>query len=185
MTEKFWQQEKERIRLNKGNINPLIQQTFDDKQALVPNKNFRELYYNCMQGDLNIKSWERSDDMSLDDMGMLICRDVGCELQYCQASMSDPYEKPFENCDDHFKKFYQCQEQEKRRYRYDGQGRSMQEQIAFMLEKKKKEKVHGVNQYEQETNKQLQTEKVDKGKEIAMKENESDKRPKMVMEQKL
>jgi len=186
MTENFWQQEKERIRKNKDNVNPLIQQTYDDKKALVPNKNFRELYYNCMQGSSNIKAWEQSENMSIDDMGMLICRDVGCELQYCQASISDPYEKPFENCDEHIKKFFQCQEQEKRRYSYDNQGRTMQEHIAYMLEKKKKEKAHGVNLLEQNNlTKQIQTEQVNKEKEIAMKTIQNEKRPEIVMEQKL
>ena len=185
MTENFWQLEKERIRLNKDNIHPVIQQTYDDKQALVPNKNFRELYYNCMQGHLNIKSWERSDDLTLDDMGMLICRGVGCELQYCQASMLDPYEKTFENCDDHIKKFYQCQEQEKRRYIHDGQGRTLQQQIVFMFEQKKKEKKHGVNVLEQKLNRQIQTDLFNKEKDIAVKENENANRPIIVMEQKL
>jgi len=177
MTENFWQQEKERIRKNQGNINPIIKQTFEDKQALVPNKNFRELYYNCMKGDLNLKSWEKSDSLSLEDMGMLICRDVGCELQYCQASMADPYEKPFENCDEHFKKFYQCQEQEKRRYIYDNQGRTLQEQIAFMLEKKKNERMKNmVDELEREKNKQIRIEQINKERET---------KHKMTMDQKL
>lgn len=152
MTENYWQQEKKRIEMNKGNIHPVLQQTYDDKRALVPNKNFRELYYNCLQGALYLNQYAQSENISLDDMGMLICRDVGCELQYCQASMSDPFEKPFENCDQHYKLFSDCMSQEKRRYLHDGQGRTMQEQIAFMLEKKRKEKYQYITQFEQPHN---------------------------------
>ncbi len=177
MTENFWRQEKIRIKQNQGNTHPVIQQTMEDKQSLVPNKNFRELYYNCMRGDLNIKSWERSDSLSIEDMAMLICRDVGCELQYCQASLSDPYEKPFENCDEHFKRFYDCQSQEKRRFNFDSQGRTMQEQIAFMLEKKKNEKLKGLtNKFEIDKNKNIQFEEFNV---------ENNSKQKMTMDQKI
>ena len=146
MTEDYWQQEKKRIRINKNNVNPILQQTFDDKKSLVPNKNFRELYYNCLQGALYLKQYAQSDDITLDDMGMLICRDIGCELQYCQASMYDPHEKPFDNCDEQYQSFSSCMVQEKRRFIHDGQGRSMQEQIVFMLEKKRKDKYQNLFQ---------------------------------------
>ena len=140
MTEKYWQQEKIKNNINKNNVHPIIQQTYKDKKALEPNKNFRELYYKCLQGALFLKQWGQSDNLTINDMGMLICRDIGCELQYCQASIADPNETPFNSCDEHFKRFTNCMTQEIRRYIYDGQGRTMQEQVAYMLEKRNKEK---------------------------------------------
>jgi len=183
MTEKFWQQEKERIRLNKSNIHPIIQQSFDDNRSILPNKNFRELYFNCNQGDMNLKQFENSDNVSLEDMGMLICRDAGCELQYCQASLTDPNDKPFSNCDEHYKKFNQCQEQEKRRYLYENEGRTMKDQIFHMLEVKKNEKFKA-NEIEKDKDKQLKIEQINKQKSM-MKENENPNIKKRVIEEKI
>jgi len=72
-------------------------------------------------------------------MGLMICKNVGCELTFCQATMSDPYERPFENCEAQFKTLNSCINQEVRRYQFDSQGRSMKEQILLRLEQKKRE----------------------------------------------
>ncbi len=140
MTEKYWQEQKRNIEMNKGNTNPIIEQTFEDKMKLVPPKHPKALYSDCLKGALYFTQWAQSDDLSIDDMSMLICRDLGCELTYCQTTLSDPYERPFDNCDEQFKGFNSCIMQEKRRYLYEPEGRSMQQQVAYMLEKKKREK---------------------------------------------
>jgi hypothetical protein len=140
MTEKYWQQEKKAIEKNKDNINPIISQTIEDKKKLIPNKHPKVLYSDCLQGALYLTQWALSDDLNIDDMGMLICRDMGCELTYCQATIFDPYERPFENCDEQFRRFNACIGMEKRRFLYDSEGRTMQQQVAYMLEKKKMEK---------------------------------------------
>jgi hypothetical protein len=139
-TEKFWQEEKKRVEINKDLVHPDIQQTFDDAKALFPNKNFRAMYYDCLEGAMYIKQWAQSDDLSLGDMATLICRDIGCELTMCQASIADPYERPFNNCDEQFRKLNKCITQEEERYQKDNEGRTMQEQVQYILEKKKKEK---------------------------------------------
>lgn len=138
--EKYWQEEKRRIDLNKGNIHPDIQQTYEDVRQLIPPKHPKALYSDCLQGSLFWNQWAQAEDLSSSEMGMIICRDVGCELTYCQTTMADPYERPFENCDQQFKALNSCIANEQRRYFMDPQGRSMGEHIAYMLEKKKKEK---------------------------------------------
>lgn len=170
MTEKFWQQHKKANEKNKNNVNPIIDQTYTDKRNLVPNKNFRELYYNCLQGALYLKQFAQSEEISFDDMGMLICRDAGCELQYCQTSIADAFEMYFHNCDEQLRNFSNCMTQEKRRYLYDGQGRSIPDQIAYMLEKKRREKYHHLNEYEREHNLNVKMEEQRK-KEYTIKEN--------------
>ena len=140
MTEKYWQEQKRNIEKNKGNVNTIIEQTIEDKKKLIPSKHPKALYTDCLKGALYLTQWAQSDDLSLDDMSMLICRDLGCELTYCQATLSDPYERPFDNCDEQFKGFNSCIMQEKRRYLSEPEGRSMQQQVAYMLEKKKREK---------------------------------------------
>lgn len=140
MTEKYWQERKHFNNINDKNLNPVLKKTFDDKKENVPVKHFKERYWECLRGSLDIKSWERSDDLSVDDMGMLACRDVGCELNYCQTSMTDPYESPFENCDGQQKEFYGCIQREIRMYNYNSHGRSLQDHLKLRLEEKKKNK---------------------------------------------
>jgi hypothetical protein len=143
-TEDYWQKEIEKNRMNAGNINPIISMTMEDNKKIVPPKHAKALYADCLQGALFWEQWARSEDLSLNEMGMMICRDVGCELTYCQATLSDPYERPFENCDQQFKAFNQCIAQEQRRYIMNPEGRSMHEHIQYMLAKKKKEKYFNI-----------------------------------------
>jgi hypothetical protein len=143
-TEQYWQQEKEKLEMNKANINPLIQQTYEDMKELIPRRNAKALYVDCLEGALYLRQYALSDSLTLDDMSMLICRDVGCELQYCQASMSDPYERPYKDCNGQFSELNKCMAQEQERYKSNSE-RSMQEQVLYMLEKKK-EKYHNILQ---------------------------------------
>ena len=75
-------------------------------------------------------------------MGLLICKDVGCELTYCQSTISDPYpsNRPFNNCDQLFRNFNSCIQQQIDMYETDSLGLSMQDYTLYMLEKRKKEK---------------------------------------------
>jgi hypothetical protein len=139
-TEDYWKDEKKRIDINKSNVNPIIRRTYEDKKALQGPKHFKELYTQCLQGALYLKQWALSDNLTEDEMAMLICKDVGCELNYCQLSMSDPYERPFENCDQQYRNLNRCIAQEITRFEENSEGRTMQEQVLYMLEKKKREK---------------------------------------------
>ena len=139
-TEKFWQGEKDKMIKNADNIHPVIKQTMEDAKALVPPRHSKALFQDCLQGALYWNQLAQQEDLTLPEMGMIICRDVGCELTYCQASISDPYERPFENCDQQFKQLNKCIAQEQVRYQTNPEGRTMQEHVAYMLEKKKKEK---------------------------------------------
>ena len=141
-TEEFWQQQKKIHESNKNNIHPLIQQTYEDMKELVPIRNAKALYVDCLQGALYLRQFALSESLSLEDMSMLICRDVGCELEYCQASMTDPYERPYENCDSQFRNLNSCITREQDRY-ISNPERTIQEQVLYMLEKKK-EKYHDI-----------------------------------------
>jgi hypothetical protein len=143
-TENFWQQEKQKIEMNNRNINPLIKQTYDDMKELIPRQNAKAQYVDCLQGALYLRQYALSDSLTLDDMSMLICRDVGCELEYCQASIADPYERPYNDCNAQFSQLNKCMTQEQERYQSNPE-RSMQEQVLYMLEKKK-EKFYNILQ---------------------------------------
>ncbi len=139
-TEKYWQQERKRVEMNKDNIHPDIKQTMEDNKAIQPLKNPKSLYYQCLQGALYWKQWAQSDGLTIDEAATIICRDTGCELTYCQATLYDPYERPFENCDFQYKQLTKCIAQEEKRYEEQPQGNTLQEHTMIMLERKRKEK---------------------------------------------
>jgi len=145
-TEKYWQEEKRRVDMNKNNIHPVIQQTIEDNKSIHSLKNPKALYYECLKGALYWRQWAQSDDLSPDEMATIICRDTGCELTYCQATLYDPNERPFENCDFQFRQLTKCIDQEQKRYLDNPQGRTVQEHVIFMLDKKRKEKYFDLTQ---------------------------------------
>jgi hypothetical protein len=146
MTEDYWQRQKQIEEANIKNTHPDIAQTYADMKELVPAKGAKYQYIECLKGALYLRQWAQSDKLTVDDMSMLICRDMGCELQYCQQTISDPYDRPFKNCDSQFRNLNRCIAQEQDRYMSNPEGRTMQEQVLYMLEKKKKEKYFGVLQ---------------------------------------
>ncbi len=180
MTEKFWQQEKERLRLNK--LHPDIQQTYNDLGGKVLNKDFRELYFNCQQADMNLKAFEKEDEISVEDMAMLICRDAGCDLQFCQAGLEGPNKNPFKDCDEQYKKFLKCQEQEKKRYFYDNHSRSMKDHLFYMINQKK-DKINKTNEMKEQQTENILN--IENGKGNDTKENKNPNRPKVVKDEKL
>lgn len=108
MTEKTWQEVKYWKDRNNKNLNPIIENTYEEKRKKAPNKHFKDLYFECLRGSLDIKLWQISDELTVDDMALLACRDVGCELNYCTTSFTDPYERPFEDCNSQSKALYSC-----------------------------------------------------------------------------
>lgn len=139
-TEQFWQERKKQLQRNADTIHPDIIQTMEDNRALLPSRHPKALYGDCLQGALYWDQLSRSGDLSLNEMATMICRDVGCELQYCQATISDQYERPFDSCTQQLRQLNGCIAQEEKRYTENPEGRTMQEQVRYMLDKKKKEK---------------------------------------------
>jgi hypothetical protein len=145
-TEEYWQKQKKIEESNKQNINPILAQTYEDMKELILPKGAKYQYIECLKGALYLRQWAMSDSLNIDDMSMLICRDTGCELQYCQQTLSDPFEQPFKNCDAQYRNLTRCIIQEQDRYLTNPEGRTMQEQVLYMLEKKKKEKYFNILQ---------------------------------------
>lgn len=139
--EKYWEKQKEINYMNKDNVNPIIQMTIDDKKSMVGMKHPKVIYAECLKGSLFWNQWGKDEDLSVEDMSVIICRAKGCELTYCSATMHDPYERPFEDCSSQYKDFTQCLSQEQQRFIHAPEGRTKQEQVAFMLEKQKQDRL--------------------------------------------
>lgn len=162
-TEDYWQQEKKRNDLNKDNTHPVLAQTYEDMKANLPMQHPKVIYAECLKGALFLNQWAQSDSLELEDMAMLICRDTGCELTYCQATISDPYERPFKDCNQQYKAFTSCIREQQSLYSKNPEGRTMQQQVAYMIEKRRKEKYINVFPVKQDV-------KVEKEREYFVKE---------------
>lgn len=139
MTEKLWQQRKHFNDINSKNENEIMKRSYNDLKERKGPIHFKSAYIECLKGSLDIKAWTKSKDLSVEDMGMLACRDIGCELTYCQQSLGDPYEKPFADCNSQFSQFNKCIQNEIRMFNYAPKG-TIQEHLQIVLDMKKKNK---------------------------------------------
>lgn len=138
MTERNWQQIKFWKDSNSKNINPIFQMAYNDNASIIPNKSYNELNTLCRQGSFDIKMWEISDSLSLDDMALLACKDIECELSYCQSSMTDPYEKHMKNCNMQINSLNKCLDNEIAKYKSLEKPIVMKTYLKGLLEEKKK-----------------------------------------------
>ncbi len=138
MTERNWQQIKFWRDSNSKNINPIIQMAYNDNVSIIPNKSFNELNTLCKQGSFEIKMWEISDNLSLDDMALLACKDAECDLNLCQSRMTDPYEKQMKNCNMLFSSLNKCLDNEIAKYKSLEKPMVMKTYLKGVLEERKK-----------------------------------------------
>jgi hypothetical protein len=138
MTERMWQERKYWSERNENNIHKVIKDSYDSNKQIVPMKNFRDMYYDCLQGSTDLKSWQTNDRLTVDDMAQLACRDVSCEVSYCTSSMGDPYEKHFKNCNQQISALNKCITKEIDNYKTQPLADTIQLHLAKVLEMKKK-----------------------------------------------
>jgi hypothetical protein len=137
-TEELWQQRKVYNDENAKNENKLLKITREDYDGFKPSRHFKSLYQECIKGSSTLKLWGSSENLTVDDMAVLACRDTGCELNYCQTSMHDPHEyKTFKNCDQQTRAIYKCISQEITHYNLAPKGKNTQEHLKFVLERKR------------------------------------------------
>ena len=78
------------------------------------------LYTICRTDNNYWRHYRASKKLGIDELSMMICKDVGCDLTYCQRLFSEPkytdgHQIP--DCDQQFKDFRQCIIREKRVFR--------------------------------------------------------------------
>lgn len=152
MTEKQWQERNYFIKKNEKNLNPILKNSYQEKIDKAPNKHFKDLYFECLKGSLDIKQWQLSPDLTIDDMALLACRDIGCDLNYCTTSMLDPYEKPFNNCNDQNKALFNCISREISRYESNPLAETIQDHLKEVLLLKKKYSKYNINNITESNN---------------------------------
>ena len=82
MTEEYWQQYKEKKDRNDTN---LMWKTMNMERRVhvIRNQHPDQLYAICRTDNNYWRHYRASQKLGIDELSMMICRDVGCDLQYC------------------------------------------------------------------------------------------------------
>ena len=118
MTEDFWQQEKKKQDGNAFNSNLIWKTTMKDVKDLASDKHPKALYAECLKNTSFWHHYAASPKVSIDDMAMMVCRDLGCEINYC-GLIKKSYVTEWEgssDCTQEIKAFNDCLTQERRRF---------------------------------------------------------------------
>ena len=118
MTEEFWQQEKKKQDGNSFNTQLIWKTTKDDVKAFASDKHPKALYAECLKNTQFWHHYAASPKISIDDLTMMVCRDLGCEINYC-GLIKKSYVTEWEgssDCTREIKAFNDCMTQERRRF---------------------------------------------------------------------
>ena len=99
MTEKFWQEEKKRKEDNPYLSNKLWKQTWEDMRSIKSDKHPKELYTECLKNSTFWHHYSASEKLSVEDLAMILCRDLGCEINYCSL-LKKSYQSDWEGSSD-------------------------------------------------------------------------------------
>jgi hypothetical protein len=118
MTEKFWEEEKKKTDANTYLSNKLWKQTWEDMRSIKSDTHPKALYIECLKNSTYLHHYAASDKLSIDDLAMLVCKDLGCEINYCSLiKKSVPMEwEGSSDCSSEISNFNKCMQLERRRY---------------------------------------------------------------------
>ena len=89
MTEEFWQKWKSGRDERHGNqIWKGMERSMRDEA--IKERHPDELYSICRTDNNYLRHYRASTKLSIDELSMFICRDVGCDLMYCQHLVGKP-----------------------------------------------------------------------------------------------
>ena len=89
MTEEYWAEKKKKDDLANQNI---LWQTMDNMERVSKVRNMHpdKMYAICRTDNPEMRFYRASPKLGIDELAMMICRDVGCDLQYCQMLFHKP-----------------------------------------------------------------------------------------------
>ena len=110
MTEEFWQREQLRKSQTPDEQNKILKQTYKDAASIKTDKHPKALYIECLKDSPNWHTYAASSRFSVEDMSMLVCKDLGCAVNYCGLlKKSVPMEwEGTDDCQQEFKSFNDC-----------------------------------------------------------------------------
>ena len=89
MTEEYWQDYKKKKDIQHANDlwNTLNNQRKVDR---IRDMHPDQLYAICRADNPFMRHYRASPKLGIDELAMMICKDVGCDLSYCQNLYSKP-----------------------------------------------------------------------------------------------
>ena len=142
MTEAFWQQEQKKQNANPMNTNLIWKTTQKDVKDHASDKHPKALYAECLKNSSFWHSFAASPKISIDDMAMMVCRDIGCVVNYC-GLIKKSYVTEWEgssDCKEEIKAFNDCMTQERRRFAWLTEKPPMYEYIQQRIADRNKNK---------------------------------------------
>ena len=87
MTEEYWKRWKKQHDAEPMNVNEFWQDVQKDMKRKHGNgeKHYLELYNICKSMNPYIRQIKSSPNLSIDNVAELICRETGCDLQFCMS----------------------------------------------------------------------------------------------------
>ena len=114
MTEEFWQKEKRRRDDNPYENNLIIHKTNMDtqqKNMAKVHKNPKALYVECIKNSTYWHHYSASEKITVRDLAMMVCKNIGCEINYCQLikfSKMEAEAEPDRECTQEISNFNNC-----------------------------------------------------------------------------
>ena len=152
MTENFWQKFKKKKEENKNEFFDEVESEL--KRKFKREKSPDELMLQCKTDNNYWKQYRMSEYLDDDAVAMVLCKNIGCELMYCQA-LTFSKEAQLKNietygCEDQYNTWRNCYLKEKRKFnslhkpnqwKEDGEiiPRYLKEQLKIQKETREKE----------------------------------------------
>ncbi|CAI2381544.1 unnamed protein product [Moneuplotes crassus] len=119
MTEEYWRSYMKKKEITDKNI--FVTGVRDVlRQEAIKNKHPDELHGICKTDNNYWRHYRASTKLTIDELAMMICKDTGCDLAYCQMQMHKPKlgrKQAFRDCSNEFSDFRNCFLREKRLFK--------------------------------------------------------------------
>jgi hypothetical protein len=171
-TEKFYHERKVINDLNRPNL--IMEQTEKDAKSIKRDTHPKELYQQCLRNTTYWHHYSARPGLPVEDMSMIVCKDLGCEINYCSlVKQSLPSEwEGSSDCVEEITNFNSCMKQEQRRYNWSSEKPANMYDYIWMRVKEKRQE-RGFETLNKETEQALEglkgTPLVDVTKEDPMK----------------
>jgi hypothetical protein len=115
MTEEWWRKYKDNKDKNENKIFTQVESEL--KRRFKNDRTPEELYSMCKTDNNYWKHYRHSENLDPDAISLVLCKDIGCDLMYCQTKThkSKP-EEEFFGCKEQYNTFRECYVTEKRKF---------------------------------------------------------------------
>ena len=118
MTEEYWANWKTKKDAAHPNI---LWKTIENQRRveMIRDQHPDALYATCRTDNNYWRHYRASQKLGIDELSMMICKDVGCDLQYCQHLFAKPKHpgQQIADCKAQFNNFRNCVVREKKIFR--------------------------------------------------------------------